>query len=144
MATYKNYTLLSLITVGILWISFSCKKASSPIPYVPVSIQINLSNPAYFALKSIGGSLAVTGGSKGIIIYRLDLNTFKAYDRHCPYQPENTCSRVSIENSGLTAKDTCCSSVFQLMDGSILGGPADRNLVEYKTSFDGNILSINN
>lgn len=144
MATYKNYISLSLIVLGFFVIPYACKKPSSPIPYVPVSIQINLSNPDYFVLKSIGGSISVTGGSKGIIIYRSDANTFKAYDRHCPYQPENTCSRVSIENTGLTAKDTCCSSVFQLMDGSIIGGPADRNLVEYKTSFDGNILSINN
>jgi nitrite reductase/ring-hydroxylating ferredoxin subunit len=144
MATYKIYKSLSLLTLLFLCINFSCTKNSQAIPYVAVSVQINVSNPDYFALKSPGGWVYVTGGSKGIVVYRLDMNTFKAYDRHCPYQPENECSRIAVESSQLTAKDTCCSSVFQLMDGSIIGGPADRNLQEYKTSFDGNILSIYN
>lgn len=144
MGTYKNYKLFSVIALLFLSVVISCKKNSSPIPYVPVSIQINLSNPDYFTLKSPGGWLYVTGGSKGLIIYRYDQNTFRAYDRHCPYHPDDACSKLSVENSGLTVKDTCCSSVFSILDGSILGGPADRNMVEYKSSFDGNILSINN
>ncbi len=144
MATYKNYKLFFALASLFLCITLSCKKSSSAIPYVPVSIQINLSNPDYFTLKTPGGWLYVTGGSKGIVVYRYDLSTFKAYDRHCPYHPEDACSKIAVENSGLTAKDTCCGSVFQMMDGSIIGGPADRNMLEYKTSFDGNILSINN
>ncbi len=144
MATYKIYKSLSLIALLFFCIIFSCAKNSQAIPYVAVSVQINVSNPDYFALKSPGGWVYVTGGSKGIVVYRLDMSTFKAYDRHCPYQPDNECSRIAAENTQLTAKDTCCSSVFQLMDGSIIGGPAERNLQEYKTSFDGNILSIYN
>lgn len=144
MATYKNYKLLSLIALLFFCLVFSCRKNSPAIPYVAVSVQINISNPDYFALKSPGGWVYVTGGSKGIVVYRLDMNTFKAYDRHCPYQPQNECSRIAVEETQLTAKDTCCSSVFQLMDGFVIGGPSDRNLQEYKTSFDGNILSIYN
>lgn len=144
MATYKNYKSIGLIALLFFCITFSCTKNSQAIPYVAVSVQINLSNPDYFALKSPGGWVYITGGSKGMVVYRLDNSTFKAYDRHCPYQPDNECSRIAVENTQLTVKDTCCGSVFQLMDGSIIGGPADRNLQEYKTSFDGNILSIYN
>ncbi|MFM7022024.1 MAG: hypothetical protein ACKOXB_03535 [Flavobacteriales bacterium] len=128
----------------ILLFTFSCSKDNSYIPYVPVNIQINLQNPDYINLKTVGGWVYLNGGSRGLIIYRADINDFKAYDRHCPYKPEDACGKVDADNQTLTASDTCCGSKFQLFDGSVLKSPATRSLQQYQTSFDGNILSINN
>jgi nitrite reductase/ring-hydroxylating ferredoxin subunit len=122
----------------------SCSRDSSYVPYVPVNIQINLQNPDYNSIKTVGGWVYVTGGSKGLIIYRADVGVFKAYDRHCPYHPTDACSKVDVDGQTLTAIDTCCGSKFQLFDGSVLKAPATRALQTYQTSFDGNILSINN
>ena len=122
----------------------SCTKDSTYIPYVPVNIQINLQNPDYVNIRSIGGWVYITGGSKGLIVYRADLNLFMVYDRHCPYNPTDSCSTVNAVGVTLSAVDPCCGSEFQLTDGSVLKGPATRALQHYQTSYDGNILSINN
>jgi len=144
MTTYKNYSKILVGAFVFLLLTWSCSKNTGNIPYVPVSIQINLQNPDYASIKTIGGSVSITGGSKGIIVYRQDISVFKAYDRHCPYNPSATCSRVTANSSSMTATDTCCGSQFQLFDGSVLKGPATRALLQYQTSFDGNILSITN
>ncbi|MCX6182581.1 MAG: hypothetical protein NT150_11715 [Bacteroidetes bacterium] len=139
-AVYKIFSGAFLV----LLLTLSCNKDNSYIPYVPVNIQINLQNPDYFPLKTVGGWVYITGGSKGIIVYRADVDNFNAYDRHCTYKPEESCSKVDVDNGTLTALDTCCSSKFQLFDGSVLKSPATRSLQQYQTSYDGNILSINN
>ena len=144
MTTYKNYNKIVLGAFVFLLLTLSCNKDTSYIPYVPVNIQINLQNPDYQNIKTVGGWVYITGGSKGIIVYRADISVFKAYDRHCPYQPTDACSRVDVQDAMMTATDTCCGSKFQLFDGSVLSAPATRALQSYQTSFDGNILSINN
>ena len=137
------YKIISSLFLFLL-LALSCNKDNSYIPYVPVNIQINLQNPDYNSLKTVGGWVYITGGSKGIIVYRADVGDFKAYDRHCPYKPDEACSKVDVDGSYLTAIDTCCGSKFQLFDGSVLKSPATRSLQQYQTSYDGNILSINN
>ena len=60
---------------------------------------------------------------------------------------EPECPNNAIYEGGVewaVSDGTSVKGHFQLMDGSIIGGPADRNLQEYKTSFDGNILSVYN
>lgn len=107
-----------------------------------VDIYLNLQNPEYQKLNGIGSWVYTNGGSRGIIVFRSDVNTFSAYDRHCTYDSESSCAKVSVDASNLHAEDTCCDSRFQLIDGSPVAGPAPRALKAYKTSFDGNIVHI--
>ncbi len=145
MATYQKYKSLIVLSAIFFLSSLACQKQdTSAVPYVPVSILINIQNSDYSALKTVGGYVYVTGGSKGIIVYRSDLNTFKAYDRHCPYQPKNSCSFLKVDVDAMTTIDTCCTSKFVLQDNSIFSGPSSLKMQEYATSFDGNIVSINN
>lgn len=122
-----------------------CKKDEDRIPYVYVDAYISLSDPNFSALNAVGGWVYVTGGSKGILVYRSSNNTFMAYDRHCPYTPSDPCSRVAVDpNSNLLVKDDCCGSVFLITDGSPNSGPATKALLHYQTSFDGNTIHIYN
>jgi nitrite reductase/ring-hydroxylating ferredoxin subunit len=125
---------------------FSCKKDQNQdrVPYVPVNIVLNTSDPLFVKLNAPGGWVYVNGGSRGIVIYRLSLDDFRAYDRHCPYQPNDACGKVSVNASQIMAVDSCCGSEFVLTDGTVAKQPASRPLTEYTTSFDGNRLLISN
>ncbi|MBL0047620.1 MAG: hypothetical protein IPP32_05910 [Bacteroidetes bacterium] len=136
-----------LITLTVLTLSISCKKkknSESFVPYVYVDFYITLSNPQFINLSAVGGSVYVTGGSRGIIIYRKSNDEFQAYDRHCPYKPENSCGLLSVSGSSTTAIDTCCGSEFLLVDGSVLKQPSSYPMLRYQTIFDGNQIHVFN
>lgn len=123
----------------------SCKKdRNTPVPFVNVNITLYTNDPEFVDLNSVGGWTYITGGSRGILIYRASNNSFKAYDRHCTYDSSNSCALVSVELSNITAYDDCCGSKFLITDGSVTQGPANLPLKEYQTSFDGSVLRITN
>jgi nitrite reductase/ring-hydroxylating ferredoxin subunit len=122
----------------------TCKKDKDEIPSVSVNILIDPNSTQYLPLNSTGGYVYLTGGVKGIIVYRLSMNEFMAYERDCPYQPSNSCAQVEVEPSGLTLVDSCCGSKFIITDGSVINGPANRSLKYYNNTYDGNMLHIYN
>lgn len=134
------------IAVSFLIIfSISCKKEqNNNIPLVEVNFRININDPDYLKLKNIGGAIEVSGGSRGIILYRLSADEIKAYDRHCTFQPSSTCALVSIDINNITATDPCCSSSFSLTNGSVTNPPAAAPLKTYNTQFDGTFLTVTN
>jgi nitrite reductase/ring-hydroxylating ferredoxin subunit len=113
------------------------------LPNVPVNIRLNINNPSNFDLGVIGGWQYVNGGSGGIVVYRFDENTFKSYDRHCTYQPENYCI-VAVDSTNFALEDPCSGSRFALSDGSVMNGPASYPLLQYSTTFDGVFVQISN
>ena len=113
----------------------TCKKDKDEIPSVSVNILIDPNSTQYLELNAPGGYLYLTGGVRGIIVYRLSQNEFMAYERDCPYQPSNSCALVEVEASGLT---------FIITDGSVIKGPANRSLKYYNNTYDGNMLHIYN
>ncbi len=133
---------LSRILFPILIVLFSCKNQYEGIPNINVNLYINIQNPQYQNLSGMGSWAYVEGGSKGIIVFNLDNDNFLAYERHCPYDPQNSCSKISVDETNLFAVDTCCSSKYQLIDGSVIDGPGSLPLKGYNTSFDGNIIHI--
>jgi hypothetical protein len=138
-----------LLALPALFFGTGCKKEQTvQVPLVNVDISININLPAYNALAVPGGWVYLTGGSQGIIVYRntadISSNTFTALDRHCTFQPENLC-RVTVDGTGLIARDTtCCHSAFQMIDGSVVTGPAVFGLKRYNTTFNGTVLRIFN
>ncbi len=114
-----------------------------PIPFVPFSeIYINLSLPAYVPLKLDGGSMPIDGGVRGIILYRVDADTYLAYERNCSFQPNEACATVDIHISQLYMFDPCCGSTFSFANGTPLGGVAWRPLRRYRTQVNSEILTI--
>ncbi len=132
-----------ILLIPIFFLSCS-KNENSNIPLVNVNVTINVNDPAYISMSVPGGWTYINGGSRGIIIYRVSTNEFKAYDRHCTYDSSNSCALVSVDVSNITALDDCCGSKFLLTDGSVTKAPASLPLKQYQTSFDGSVLRIFN
>jgi Rieske Fe-S protein len=138
----KNW--LYIITILILFLGCT-KTEDQNIPLYQVDITIYANNPSFNNISVPGTWTYVNGGSRGIIIYRVSNEEFKAYDRHCTYEPNNSCGLVSVDATNITGVDgDCCGSTFILTDGSVTKGPASLPLKQYQTSFDGSVLRIFN
>ena len=141
---------LKAIIIPVLIILFlatgSCTKQQphDTIPNVAVDVYIDVNSTLYLQLNTVGGWLYLTGGYKGILVYRVSEDEFVAYDRACPYDPLVQESRLQMDIGNLTVVDTVCKSKFVILDGSIVEGPATVPLKRYRTTFDGNILHIFN
>lgn len=137
---------LKFLTLFIILIfPYSCKdKDEDLIPYVSVDFTIDVLSTFYSELSVPGGFVYVTGGYKGILLYRLSMDEFLAYDRCCSYKPYEPCERIEMESSGLTMIDSCCGSRFLILDGSPFEGPATKMLRPYSTYFDGRYLRVFN
>lgn len=131
----RFFWILGLLTNILLT---SCEKnGSNPVPSVPVSISLNLDLPAYNTLKSPGGWVYVNGGSKGIVVYR-NFDEFVAMDRHSTYDVECDSAIVSVdENNFLQLNDACSDSKYNMLDGTVIEGPAKWGLRRYNTTWDG-------
>lgn len=143
----KFLTILTLLfcSLGLLFTP-ACKddNRNSNIPLVQVNFIIQINDPAFLNLQTVGGWEYISGGSRGIIIFRASQNEFKAYDRHCTFQPSSTCAIVSVDANNITATDDCCGSSFILTDGSVTKPPANFPLKQYNTTFDGTTITIKN
>lgn len=130
-----------LIIVGI----GSCKKdVNNGVPITPVDIYLYTNNPSFINLNGVGGWVYITGGVRGILVYRKSPSEFMAYDRNCTYQSSDACATVVVDATNILATDTCCHSKFSMYDGSVTQAPAGLPLKAYNTTFDGNVLHIYN
>ncbi len=130
---------LALAIACISLIFTSCRRnndLNNLIPFVQVNQTVFLSDPANFNVQFTGGWVYLLGGSRGIILHRLDQDRFVAFDRHCTYDINNPCGIVDVEQSFLTLNDPCCGSKFLITDGSIFNGPAEFPLQQYRTQFN--------
>lgn len=131
--------------IFILGLISACSKDNeSIVPYVPVNITIDLDNPAYNQLNSIGGSLYLEGGNRGIIVYRKTQLEYVALERTCTYQFNDTCAYVSFDSTISSVGCKCCGSRFQLLDGAPIKGPANTSLKLYQTNLVDRYLYIYN
>ena len=142
----KTNKIIFSVVLILLMVAGSCDKQvpHETIPNVAVDIYIDVNSTLYIQLNTIGGYLYLTGGYKGILVYRVSQDEFVAYDRTCPYDPYVTESRLEMDMGNLTVIDTVCKSKFVILDGSIIEGPATVPMKRYRTTFDGNILHIYN
>jgi uncharacterized protein YuzB (UPF0349 family) len=113
------------------------------IPYVPVNIVININQPDFFDLTVPTGWVYVTGGSRGIIVYRRSESEFVAIERHSTYEVDQQCAVIVLED-GILLDDPCSDSQWIITDGSIVNGPTNAPLVTYDTSFNSPYLTIVN
>lgn len=137
----SKITILFLVLVGILW---SCKQddGQQVIPDVFVDIEINLDNQEYLPLRQDGGSVNIVGGVRGILLYHENGN-YNAFERNCPYEPDEDCAKVVIDSSSLFIRCPCCGSQFNF-EGGIISGPTILPLKEYATAQSGSYLRITN
>jgi nitrite reductase/ring-hydroxylating ferredoxin subunit len=111
-----------------------------------VDIYIKPNSTEYLELNPVGGWVYLTAQypSRGILVYRISMDEFMAYERTCPHDPDKDCARIQVESSGTTAVDSCCMSRYIMHDGSPFQGPSKRPLKQYRTNYDGITLHIFN
>ena len=136
----KQAKFLIIFLLSIL----SCGDSNNYIRNVYVDVEIDLSLPEFSNLNSVGNSLFIEGGNKGIIIYRYSNYEYKIYDRNCSYEPNLECSYIDSINS-IIAFCGCCSSAFLLdQNGSAANSPAVLPLKQYNYSLNNTLLHIFN
>ena len=115
----------------ILFMAFfvlACESQQPEIPYRKVRFNVSIPSTQ---LNYVGGYEYFTGGVSGIVVYRSDMNSYLAYDRACPHDWQDG-GRVEVINS-IFLYDSLCGSMFNILDGSPIGGPATGFLRPYST-----------
>src|SRR5689334_17317129 len=79
------------------------------------TINVNLTYPQFQRLKLDGGFVYLEGGLKGLILYRANENSYLAFDRACPNNPNGEV--VQVDPSTLFMIDNACHSSFNFSDG---------------------------
>jgi hypothetical protein len=148
MLTAFRFTNKILLIPGfLLFLLPGCSKKSetvNDIPYVAVSFSINPNSTEYINLNTVDGSEYLTGGYKGILVFRKSVNEFVSFERACPYDWQNTNARILVDTSGITAYCPVCKSKYILLDGTPFKGPSRYPLKQYQSYFDGTNLIITN
>ena len=141
----KRKFLFTAILMGLLFTTCDINYHQT-IPYKKVDFTIYFDPllPDYWPLMSYGGYVYVTGGVSGIIVYRVDEWNFVAYDRSCSFDWEEEGSWVKMHPNGIMLIDSMCGSLYNILDGSVIDGPAKWPLREYRTRFDGYQLRVYN
>jgi hypothetical protein len=134
--------------VSVLIIVFACKKEkntnNSNIPNQSVNIVIYPNDPQFVSTIGVpGGWCYITGGNKGIIVYRSTNTDFIAYERTCTYDP-STNSAIVVMSDNITIRDTVCGSKFNMLNATVTQGPAAASLKTYTCQYDGSALHIYN
>ena len=146
MKRMKSWVWVALLFTLLLPVGSSCKKEHEQpqIPYVYVNFSINPNSTEHQGLNVVNGWETVTGGYRGIVLFRKSQDEFMAYERTCPNDPGEDGARISVEASGITAQCPVCGSKYILLDGSTYEGPSHYPLKQYQTNYDGSLLYVYN
>ncbi|NOQ25239.1 MAG: Rieske 2Fe-2S domain-containing protein [Bacteroidales bacterium] len=137
-----------LISILILLIFVRCDDNEIPFPNVSVytilSVDTQLGNILPQNYVEIDGY-----GIGGLIIYRVNNNSFLAFDRACTYEASPSCIlQESDEYIGIF-DCPCCGSGFWMIGedipGTVQQGPANVPLKQYRCFFNGaNSVTVTN
>ena len=139
--------------LSVLFVFGSCKKEDpqneipdvpDEIPDVPVNFSLDPNSTQYLELNVVNGWVYLTGGYRGILVFRKSVTEFMAYERACPYDWDLANARLEVDVSGITAVCPSCQSKFILLDGSPYEGPSPYPMKQYQTTYDGILLYIYN
>lgn len=123
------------------------------LPYMNITIDPNIT--IFQELNVPGGWMylgyehGVDPPSRGVIVYRLTMDEFMAYDRMPPYKPDsccngNVCTQLLVDGYYPYVMDTCTGSKFIILDGLCVEGPSPYPLLTYKTEYQNGYLYIHN
>jgi hypothetical protein len=104
--------IVSVVLVVVL-LFVSCGDGQNPIPHTKVNFTVPVNT---YNLIHVGGYEYFTGGICGIVVYRVDMSTFCAYDRACPYDWQEN-GYVIYDPPTLQLICTECGSTFGILDG---------------------------
>lgn len=131
-------------SMAIFAVSCNSKPENPNIPEINIDFTIYPNTLEYQELNTVGGWMYVTAPppSYGIIIYRYNIDEFKAYERMAPNEPY-ACpnNRLYVELPFVI--DSCLHYKYSILDGSLFEGTG-YPLTQYFTQFDGQALRVYN
>ncbi len=111
--------------------------------------EMNLNLPLYSPLTNTGNTIYVGSqgiGTAGVFVINSGFNQFRAFEASCPNHAPNDCSTMELNSQ--TAICSCEDYEYILFTGQLLNRPDDGkryyDMLEYRTNFGGNILSVYN
>jgi hypothetical protein len=156
MRSYSKITFF-LIAATFVLVLASCNKKNDVIPDTYVNFTLNLNDPEFVNLSGFGGSVAVDShtnnwgqaaagyNGNGIIIC-FGVEEFYAYDRTCPhdYAVNSLSIKVNIDptNSTIAVCPKCGTKYGLTVGGTPASGVGRYPLKNYKTSFQGNYVTV--
>lgn len=141
----KHFFFLIISTLLLL----SCNKDDNTnnnnpyLPNYPVNLQIDTNLPAYDDLKYVSNPVYINiagAGIRGIIVMKVGEGLYNAFDAACPNQALSGCSTMTI--NGINAVCPCDEKQYSLFTG--LASGAQYPMKQYRTSFNGTVVSITN
>jgi hypothetical protein len=143
-----KHTIIYCLLVALplmLPVATGCNKEKNErVPPVYVNFTVDVTSGQYSDLQLIGGWVYVTGGYRGIVLYRNSMDEIVALDRTSTYKPESQGNQVIVEQGSPIAADTISGMRYFLMDGSVIEGPVNVPLKRYGTNFNGIVLHVYN
>ena len=107
-----------------------------------INFSIYPNTPEYQDLNDVGGWVYLTGGNYGLIVYRLSIDEFMAYDR-MPMTTNDLCpdNRLIVDIPYIV--DECNSQQYNILNGYNLNGDGS-HVYWYQTEYDGTTLRMYN
>ncbi|MBP5643427.1 MAG: hypothetical protein J6X10_04250 [Bacteroidales bacterium] len=142
----KIFKIWMMIFVALTASLTACNsKPENPnAPEININFTIYPNTLEYQELNAVGGWMYVTAPlpSYGIIIYRYNIDEFRAYERQAPNSP-HACpdNRLYVELPYVI--DSCMDYKYSILDGSLIEG-SGYPLIQYFTQFDGSALRVYN
>ena len=123
------------------------EETTSCFPNQFISVQLNISLPAYYQLQNVGGWVYISeqqSGTRGLIIYRASATSFKIYDRNAPHICPDTNTTLEVEGGTLVIckKDNAKWFLNSGAPASVSPYPLKQYFYNYNSST--NILNIYN
>jgi nitrite reductase/ring-hydroxylating ferredoxin subunit len=146
-----------LIISALTLILSSCNKKNDVIPDTYVNFTLNLNDPEFVSLIGFGASVSIDShtnnwgsGAAGYdgngIIICSGIEEFYAYDRTCPhdYVVNSLSIKVNIDpaNSMIAICPKCGTKYGLTVGGTPASGVGRYPLKNYKTSFQGNYVTV--
>lgn len=142
-----------ILGIFLMLLIFSCSSdRTNRNPFlqeIGFRFDANLNLPLYSPLTNTGSAILVTSegiGTRGVFIVNTGFNQFRAFEASCPNHAPNNCSTMVLD--GQVATCSCEDYQYSLFTGQQLNRPDDGNryydMLEYRATFGGNIVSVSN
>lgn len=148
----NKYILLFALSVFLAFQACTETNENPNYPNAVVNFTIYPNSIREQELNTVGGYKYYTSDplstSRGIIVYRLYQDEFRAYDRLPPNNPnaccdgDGNCTRLVVEFPFVV--DNCNDIKYNIINGDIFSGDGIYPLSQYRTSYDGSALRIYN
>ena len=148
----KTFIIVLMLLLPALF--HGCREAlvNPNYPNAIIDITINLNQSSYYDLRFVSGYMYLTSeyesSSRGLIVYRLSQDEFRAYDRLPPNKPnaccdsQGNCTRLVVDFPFVV--DNCNDIKYNIINGDIFEGDGIYPLSQYRTSYDGYELRVYN